>query len=101
MNILILFGWICIANFVVFATPIIQVVSGKKYLTPGSGFNLQGILEFIHAGQRNTLGTDFILPGLAVILSLSFIKTVFNYVFVAANRQNILFPVNLMGVVIG
>ena len=101
MNILILFGRICIANFFVFATPIIQIVSGEKYLTPVSGFNLQGILEFLHLNNWSALGTDFLLPGLAIVLALSFIKTVFNYVFVAANRQNLLFPINLWGVIIG
>ena len=100
MNLLILFGRICIANFVVFATPIIQIVSGKKYLTPVSGFNLQGMIEFLHLNNWSALGTDFLLPGLAIVLALSFIKTVFNYVFVAANRQNLLFPINLFGVVV-
>ncbi len=101
MNILILFGRICIANFFVFATPIIHIVSGEKYLTPVSGFNLQGMMEFLQRHNWSALGTDFLLPWLAIILALSFIKTVFNYVFVAANRQNILFPINLWGVVIG
>lgn len=100
MNLLILFGRICIANFFVFATPIIQIVSGEKYLTPVSGFNLQGMIEFLQRNNRNELGTDFLLPGLALVLALSFIKTVFNYLFVAANRQNILFPINLRWVII-
>lgn len=35
------------------------------------------------------------------MLALSFIKTVFNYVFVASNRQNLLFTINLIGVLVG
>ena len=101
LNLLILFGRICIANFFIFSTPIINLVSGKKYLTWAGSFNLEGVLSFIHQGQRDQLGTDFLLPGFAIILALSFVKTVFNYVFVAANRQNLLLPINLWWVIIG
>lgn len=101
MNILILFGWICIINLSVFATPAIKTISGTKFLTPISQwFSISGIHEFFNLNNRSLLGSDFLLPGFAVILVLSFIKTVFNYVFVASNRQNTLFPINLIGVVI-
>ena len=101
LNILILFGRICIANFFIFSTPIIKLVSGTKYLTESHGFNLQGVVTFIRQGNWDKLGTDFLLPGFAIILALSFVKTVFNYVFVAANRQNLLLPINLWWVLIG
>ncbi len=101
LNILILFGWICVANFFVFSTPIIRLLSGEKYLTQGNGFSFQWLKQVIYNGSRNNLGTDFILPWLGIVLALSFVKTVFNYVFVAANRQNTLFPINLFGISIG
>lgn len=101
LTILIFFGRLCIANFFIFATPIIKLVSGSKYLTPGVGFNRYGVQTLIQTWSRNTIWTDFVVPGLALVLALSFVKTVFNYLFVAADRQNILFPINLIGVVIG
>lgn len=101
LNLLILFGRICIANFFIFSTPIISLVSGTKYLTWAGSFTLQGVISFVRQGQRDQLGSDFLLPGFAIILALSFVKTAFNYVFVAANRQNILLPINLWWVLIG
>jgi O-antigen/teichoic acid export membrane protein len=36
-----------------------------------------------------------------VVLFWSFIKQVYNYLFVAVDRQNILLPINLIGVLVG
>lgn len=36
-----------------------------------------------------------------MVLALSFIKQVYNYLFVALEKQNILFGINLTGVLIG
>ena len=100
-TILVWFGRWCAANFFIFSTPIISFLSGKEYLTQWvSGFNLKWIQEFLSNHQRSLIGADFILPWLSIVLALSFIKTIFNYVFVAAKKQNILFPINLRGVTI-
>jgi len=42
-----------------------------------------------------------VLPFLGLVLVLSFIKQVYNYIFVAMEQQNRLFLINLIGVVLG
>jgi len=42
-----------------------------------------------------------VLPFLAFVLLLSFIKQVYNYLFVAIEKNNDIFWVNLIGVIIG
>ena len=74
-------------NFVVFDEEIIRFVSSAEFL-----------------GNRETLanrGSNQILPFLGIVLALSFIKQVFNYLFVAVEKQNILFYINLIGVIVG
>ena len=100
-TILVWFGRRCAANFFIFATPIISLLSGPEYLTHEvSGFNRKGIQEFLAYHPYSQIGADFLLPGLSIVLALSFIKTIFNYVFVAAKKQNVVFPINLWGVII-
>jgi len=77
------FGLLVFFNFVLFKTQIINLIAWKEYLTyPGH------------------IGSDYILPFLAVVLFFSFVKQVFNYVLVSFDLQNKLFKVNLIGVII-
>ena len=46
-------------------------------------------------------GANHILPFLGVVLLLSFIKQVYNYLFVSVDKQNVLFTINIVGVIIG
>ena len=74
-------------NFAVFATPIIKFIAGPKFL---------GTYE--NALQR---WSDQVLPFLGIVLLASFIKQVYNYLFVAVEKQNFLLRINLFGVIIG
>ena len=79
--------WIGLAvmyNFTFFASDIIQIIAGSDYLSA--------------AGK---IWSDFILPFLSFVLFLSFIKQVFNYLFVSTENQNYLFNINLIWVIIG
>lgn len=89
-NLLILIywiGWVIALNFWIFAEWIIRVVSGKAFI--GS---------FAHI---NLWWSDQILPFLWIVLWWSFIKQVYNYLFVAVEKQNVLLPINLIWVVVG
>ncbi len=77
------FGFVVLFNFTIFKTQIINFIAGESYLT-----------------TSYQIWSDFILPFLAVVLFLSFIKQVFNYVLVSFDRQNKLLIVNLIGVMI-
>ncbi|MFA7298826.1 MAG: oligosaccharide flippase family protein [Candidatus Absconditabacterales bacterium] len=80
-------GGLITINFGLFADQIILVVSGKAFL--GS---------FITLTAR---GSNQVLPFLGVVLLRSFIKQVYNYLFVAVDKQNVLLPINLIGVLVG
>lgn len=84
LNIVVWISSIVALNFYWFATPIIHFVWGNKFLAWSTG-----------------IGSDTILPYLGIVLILSFIKQVFNYMFVANHLQNKLFWSNLFGVLIG
>jgi len=89
-NLMILVTWIGLLiamNFWIFAEDIIVFVSSKSFL---------GTWESI-----TSWWSDQVLPFLGVVLVLSFIKQVYNYLFVALEQQNLLFWVNLTGVLIG
>ena len=75
-----------VANFRLFDSNIIYLVSGKEFLS-----------EFIAGG----FGSDFILPWLAVTMLLSFAKQVYNFMFVSTGLNNHLLKVNAIGVIIG
>ena len=74
-------------NFWIFSDQIILVVSGKAFL---------GTFESLSKWWSNQ-----ILPFLGIVLLRSFIKQVYNYLFVAVEKQNVLLPINLVGVLIG
>jgi O-antigen/teichoic acid export membrane protein len=80
-------GIIVAINFFVFDSQIIRIVSSTEFL-----------------GSRASLGTrgaNQILPFLGIVLVLSFVKQVYNYLFVAVDEQNILFKNNVIGVILG
>ncbi len=82
---LIFFIWmILFANFFVFNNEIIKIIGSKQYLWT----NLKNIWS------------NIILPYLAIVLVFSFIKQVFNYIFVSNYKQNYLLFINLFWVVI-
>lgn len=88
-NLMILIFWIgalVTINFVVFPEYVIQIVSWKEFMWSFSGI-------------RNR-GSDQVLPFLWIVLGMSFIKQVYNYLFVAVEKQNVLLPINLIGVVL-
>ena len=72
-------------NYRLFAPFWIQVISWEKYLSSFLGW----------------IGSDTILPFLGIVLILSYIKQVFNYVFISFERQNILLNVNLSWILLG
>lgn len=58
--------------------------------------------EFLWSrGHFSTRWSDQLLPFLWIVLLLSFIKQVFNYLFVSVDKQNVLFKINLTGIIIG
>jgi O-antigen/teichoic acid export membrane protein len=80
-------GMLVAINFFVFDREVIRIVSSREFL-----------------GSRATLaerGSNQILPFLGIVLVLSFIKQVYNYLFVAVDEQNILFKNNVIGVILG
>lgn len=79
-------GGIVMLNFWIFADPIIRFVSGKAFV--GTFASLQ------------TRWSNQLLPFLGIVLFRSFIKQVYNYLFVAVEKQNVLLPINLIGVIL-
>jgi O-antigen/teichoic acid export membrane protein len=47
------------------------------------------------------IGSDWVLKWIGLVVLMSFIKQVHNYLFVSTGDQNILLPINLLGVGIG
>lgn len=79
-------GWIIAINFRVFNRDVILFVSSEKFLW-----------------SRDSLATwwsNQILPFLWIVLFFSFIKQIFNYLFVSLEKQNVLFKINLTWVIV-
>ena len=79
-------GWIIAINFWVFNRDIILFVSSKDFIW-----------------SRDSLATRWsnqILPFLWIVLFFSFIKQIFNYLFVSLEKQNVLFKINLIWVIV-
>ena len=88
-NLMLLVGWIgalIAINFRVFAEDIIVFVSSKSFLWTWESIN--------------NWWSNQVLPFLWIVLILSFIKQVYNYLFVALEKQNILFGINLVWVLL-
>ena len=88
-NLLSLVGfiwWLIAINFWVFNRDVILFVSSEKFLW-----------------SRDSLSTwwsNQILPFLWIVLFFSFIKQIFNYLFVSLEKQNVLFRINLTWVIV-
>ena len=79
-------GWLIAIDFWVFNRDIILFVSSKDFLW-----------------SRDSLSTwwsNQILPFLGIVLFFSFIKQIFNYLFVSLEKQNVLFKINLTWVIV-
>ena len=79
-------GWIIAINFWVFNRDVILFVSSRDFI--GSWESL------------STWWSNQILPFLWIVLFFSFIKQIFNYLFVSLEKQNVLFRINLTWVVV-
>jgi len=84
MNIVIIIWLIVVANFSIFAPHIINFLGWEKFLSTST-----------------QIGSDWILPFLGIVITFSFIKQVFNYLFVSTELHNKLLGINLFGVVVG
>ncbi len=78
--------WIIAMNFRIFSDRIIRVVSGKAFL-----WSFASLASW---------WSNQVLPFLWIVLFRSFIKQVYNYLFVAVEKQNVLLPINLIGVIV-
>ena len=79
-------GWMIAIDFWVFNRDIILFVSSREFLW-----------------SRESLSTRWsnqILPFLWIVLLFSFIKQIFNYLFVSIEKQNVLFRINLTWVLV-
>ena len=89
-NLLSLVGfiwWLIAINFRVFNRDIILFVSSREFLWTWDSLA--------------TWWSNQILPFLGIVLFFSFIKQIFNYLFVSLEKQNVLFKINLTWVVVG
>jgi hypothetical protein len=78
--------WIVALNFRLFADQIILIVSWKAFI------GTFGLVQYRWSNQ--------ILPFLWIVLRRSFIKQIYNYLFVSVERQNVLLWINLVWVII-
>ena len=79
-------GWMIAIDFRVFNRDVILFVSSKDFIW-----------------SRESLSTwwsNQILPFLGIVLFFSFIKQIFNYLFVSLEKQNVLFKINLTWVIV-
>lgn len=90
MSLLLWIGGLVMVNFVVWREHIIYFIAKQEYLT---SFLSSQAWEF-------TIGSDWILPFLGVVITLSFVKQVFNYIFVSTGHQNKLLSVNARGLIV-
>lgn len=84
MTMIFWIGWIIFVNFLLFNEEIVQIISWSNYISD----------TFANPG------TNLILPFLAVVLWMSFVKQIFNYIFVANEKQNVLLKINLIWVIL-
>ena len=79
-------GWMIAIDFRVFNRDVILFVSSKDFIWS--------------RGSLATWWSNQILPFLGIVLFFSFIKQIFNYLFVSLEKQNVLFKINLTWVVV-
>lgn len=83
LTFIIWFGLLMLFNFIIFKSNIISLIAWNHYLSTTS-----------------KIWSDYILPFLAFVLFLSFIKQTFNYILVSFDKQNKLFSINVFWVII-
>ncbi len=83
LTFIVWFWLLMLFNFIIFKTNIISLIAWNHYLSTAT-----------------QIGSDYILPFLAFVLFLSFIKQTFNYILVSFDKQNKLFSINVFWVVI-
>ena len=79
-------GWLIAIDFRVFNRDIILFVSSKDFIWSRDSLDLRW--------------SNQILPFLGIVLFFSFIKQIFNYLFVSLEKQNVLFKINLTWVIV-
>lgn len=84
LQLVIWIGCLVIVLFARFAPHVINFIWWAKYLS-----------------SAWYLWSDYILPYLGIVITFSFIKQVFNYIFVSTDLQNKLLKINLIWVIIG
>lgn len=87
MHMMLWFGTWFAVNFRLFSKMVILITADKTFLWSR---------DSIH-----TRWSDQLMPFLWIILACSFVKQVYNYIFVATERQNVLLLINWLGVAIG
>jgi len=83
LTFIIWFWLLMLFNFIIFKSHIIELIAWNHYLSTST-----------------QIGSDYILPFLAFVLFLSFIKQTFNYILVSFDKQNKLFFINVFWVII-
>ena len=91
MSLLLWIGGLVVVNFLVWREHIIYFIAKQEYLTR---FLSSQAWEF-------TIWSDWILPFLGVVITMSFVKQVFNYIFVSTGHQNKLLSVNAWWLIVG
>ena len=79
-------GWMIAIDFWVFNRDVIIFVSSREFLWTRESLS--------------TWWSNQILPFLWIVLFFSFIKQIFNYLFVSLEKQNVLFRINLTWVIV-
>ena len=79
-------GWLIAIDFRVFNRDVIIFVSSREFLWTWDSLT--------------TRWSNQILPFLGIVLFFSFIKQIFNYLFVSLEKQNVLFTINLTWVLV-
>lgn len=93
------------SNFMIFASHIIYFISGEKYLSSTWWMrNWSGVDILLSSSDilaPGVIWSDLVLACLGIVLILTFVNTVFNYIFVASGKQKSLFPINALSTVLG
>jgi O-antigen/teichoic acid export membrane protein len=103
MSLSIWIGLYITALFTIFGTWIISLIGWTKYLTAWYILDRTWITSVLaHSHPLSIVyGADYMLPFLWLVLLCSFIKTVYNYIFISLDKHNTLLRVNLGWFVVG
>lgn len=108
------FGWLWLiitrcaglffSNFVIFSSSIVNLIAGSKYVTTTWWWWKRSALwSRITRGlpEWASIWSDVILSVLGIALFFIFLTNVYSYVFIAANKQKSLFPINAGATIVG